>query len=90
MDRAVTPVAILERLLQGTARRPLEPAGPLAHGIAPDDPAAPLRLLALASQARLLALPPAPAHYDEAAAQADPRDVVPAAARKPMLRLVAG
>lgn len=86
----MTPGEILDRLMQGTARRPLEPTGPLAHDLPADDPATPLRLLALASQARLFGLPPAPADYDEAAAPADPRPVVPAPARALMLRLVSG
>lgn len=90
MERAVSPGAILEHMLHGLGRRPLAPAGPLAQGIAPDDPAAPLRLLALAAQARLFAPPPVPAAFDAVAAPADPRALVPPATRAPMLRLVAG
>jgi hypothetical protein len=86
----MTPGEIFDRLMQGTARRPLEPAGPLAQGLPPGDPATPLRLLALASQAHLFALPPAPSDYDEVATPDDPRPVVPAPARALMLRLVSG
>lgn len=86
----MTPDAVIDALLQGTARRPLQLSGLLGEGLAPGDPANAPRMLALAMQARRFALPAAPASFDEARPQADPRPVVTGELRTLILRLVTG
>ena len=86
----MTPAAIIEALMQGTGRRPLQPAGILGEGIAAGDDAAPARMLALAVQAQLHDLPAPPTVFDEVAAAPDMRPIVPEAVRPMILRLVTG
>lgn len=86
----MTTADILDALMQGTGRRPLRPTGALGQGIAPDDPGASARLLALAVQARTWSLPPGPQQFDEPAPPTDPRPIVPADLRPAILRLVTG
>lgn len=90
MGGTVNPAIILEALMQGTARRPLEPGGVLGEGIAPGEPGTAPRLMAIAVQAELFGLPQVPAAFDEVAAQEDHRAIVPEAVRPMILRLVSG
>lgn len=90
MGGAVNKASILDTLMQGTARRPLIPEGVLGEGIAPAEPCTAPRLMALAVQAELFAMPLVPTEFDEVAAQDDPRSIVPEAARPLILRLVSG
>jgi Family of unknown function (DUF5691) len=90
MDCAVTPRAIIDALMQGTGRRPLQPAGVLGEGIEAGSDATPARLLALAVQAQLHALPPAPDVFDTSTAARDERPIVPKDVRPLILRLVTG
>lgn len=86
----MTPAEIIDALIQGTARRPLRPSGVLGEGIAPGDPDATPRLLALAVQARSWALPASPAQFDAAPRTIDPRPLVAEELRPSILRLVTG
>lgn len=86
----MTPAAIIEALMQGTGRRPLQPAGILGEGIAAGDDATSARMLALAVQAQLHDLPAPPTVFDEVAAAPDMRPIVPEAVRPMILRLVTG
>ena len=86
----MTPEVILDALKQGTARRPLQPAGALGEGIATGALDAAPRLLALAVQARTYDLPPAPAQFDAVPPQTDSRPIVPQELRPLVLRLVTG
>ena len=86
----MTPGAIIDALMQGTARRPLQPSGELGEGMSPGDTDVPLRLLALAVQARAFALPAMPLQFDEAAQAPDSRPLVPETLRPLILRLVTG
>lgn len=90
MGRAVTPAGILDALMQGTARRPLQPSGVLGEGVDARSGAAPAQLLALAVQAQLYALPPAPDVFEEPAAARDERAIVPADVRPVIAALVTG
>lgn len=86
----MTPGAILDAMLQGTARRPLQPGGMLGAGLAASDDATPPRLLALAVQAQLHALPPAPDAFEESIAARDERPIIPDDVRPLLLKLVTG
>lgn len=86
----MTPAAIIEALMQGTGRRPLQPVGILGEGVAAGDDATPARMLALAVQAQLHDLPAPPTVFDEVAAATDVRPIVPEAVRPMILRLVTG
>ncbi len=86
----MTPATILEALTQGTARRPLHPAGVLGEGLEPGAENTPAQMLALAVQAQLYDLPAAPERFEEAAATRDERPIVPDDVRPSILRLVTG
>ncbi len=86
----MTPAAILEALMQGTARRPLHPAGVLSEGLEAGADDTPVRMLALAVQAQLYDLPARPERFEEAAAAGDERPIVPGDVRPSILRLVTG
>jgi len=90
MGCAVTPAAILETLMQGTARRPLHPAGALSAGLEAGDEQTPARMLALAVQAQLYDLPAPPDRFEDSPEAADGRPIVPAEVRQLILRLVSG
>lgn len=86
----MTPAAIIEALMQGTARRPLQPAGVLGEGVVAGSDTAPAQLLALAVQAQLYALPSAPDVFEAPAAARDERAIVPADVRPLIASLVTG
>ncbi|MCU0949378.1 MAG: DUF5691 domain-containing protein, partial [Porphyrobacter sp.] len=86
----MTPAAILDALMQGTGRRPLQPAGILGEGLEAGSDMTPARLLALAVQAQLHALPAAPEVFDEGAATRDERPIVPEDLRPLIVQLVTG
>lgn len=86
----MTPGEIFDALMQGTARRPLQPSGTLGEGIAPGDPNAASQFLVLAVQARNFALPSMPKEFDTAARRTDTRPLVPKDLRSSILRLVTG
>lgn len=90
MGRAVTPGAILDALMQGTGRRPLLPAGVLGEGLEAGSDTTPARLLALAVQAQLHALPTPPDVFETSAASQDERPIVPEDVRSLIVRLVTG
>lgn len=90
MGRAVTPAAILDALMQGTGRRPLQPAGVLGAGLEAGSDATSARLLALAVQAQLHALPPPPDVFEASAAAHDERPIVPEHVRSLIVKLVTG
>jgi hypothetical protein len=92
MDCRMTPAMILEALMKGTARGPLHPGGILGEGIAAGADDTPARMLALAVQAQLYDLPPAPERFEEtdSAAASDDRPIVRDEVRQLILRLVSG
>jgi hypothetical protein len=90
MGGTLTPTAILDALMQGTGRRPLKPDGVLGEGLEAGSDTTPARLLALAVQAQLHALPAAPDVFDESAAIRDERPIVPEDLRPLIVKLVTG
>ena len=86
----MTPAAIIEALLQGTGRRPLQPAGVLGEGIESSNDTTSARMLALAVQAQLYELPAAPERFEKAAITRDDRPIVPDDVRPSIHRLVTG
>lgn len=86
----MTPAGIIAALIQGTARRPLEPAGVLGEGVDAGSDAAAARMLALAVQAQLYDLPAAPDTFAESAAVRDGRPIVPEDLRPLIVKLVTG
>ena len=86
----MTPDAIVAGFMLGTARQPLRLDGALASGIAADDPAAALSLLALAGQALRFTRPSAPPAFDDVARVTDTRRILSPQARRLLLRLVTG
>lgn len=91
MGRTVTPAAILDALMQGTGRRPLQPAGVLGEGLDAGSDNTPARMLALAVHAHLYDLPASPERFEEsAAATRDERPIVPEDVRPLIVKLVTG
>ena len=90
MGGTLTPAAILDALMQGTGRRPLKLDGVLGEGLEAGSDTTPARLLALAVQAQLHALPAAPDVFDESAATRDERPIVPEDLRPLIVKLVTG
>lgn len=88
----MTPAAILEALMKGTARGPLHPAAILGEGLEAGSDSTPARMLALAVQAHLYNLPAPPERFEESAAAAacNDRPIVPDEVRLLILRLVTG
>lgn len=86
----MTPSAIIDALMQGTARRPLQPAGVLGEGLEPGSDATPARLLALAVQAQIYALPGPPDLFEATTAALDERQIVPEDLRPLIIKLVTG
>lgn len=86
----MSPDSILAAMMQGSARRPLDPSGILGEGCDPSDPATAPRLLALAVQATSFDPPVPPASFDEQGQRIDPASIVPESSRALILRLVSG
>ncbi len=78
----------LSALLAGLARKPLPPG--LAETLPADDPASPLRALALTAQALRFELPTPPLNAEIYQPPIDRRAILPDRLRRPLLRLLNG